>query len=217
MPSAVDTPTGSAMADDAMAFRHLLHEVASHVTGLGLTLEMFGEPGVPPEDTAAMVGTARGALDDLRYLIADIGELRRFLHKHGSVHRERVETVELLADLEKSGVRVAQTPNGVPAPPAVCADRAVIGFVLQLMARSCRRAAGVDVEASAVLMGGRFVRVEVWAIYDEATTGTRRSLEKAPMVVDHFCSAIARDLGGRFVREQSRNGQRVGFVLAVAS
>ena len=199
-------------ADDARAFRHLLHEVASHVTGLGLTLDMLGEPGTTVDDTMAMVTTARGALDDLRYLISDVGELTRFLHRHGPLQTDVVAVADLLSDLEQDEVHV-RAP--APALPALRADRAVIGYTLQHLVKACRRAQRVEVTASAAPAGAGFVRVDVCIAYGEHPGG-RRALEKAPMVVDHFCAAVARDLGGQFVREQSKTGQRVGFALPVA-
>jgi len=205
-------PADARQADDARAFRHLLHEVASHVTGLGLTLEMLGEPGIPPEDTAAMVVTARGALDDLRHLIADVGELTRFLHRRGPLQPEPVDPADLLAELEQIGVTIRRVDG---LPPRVRADRAVIAFILHLLVKTCRRLPGVEIAASAAAEGAGFVCVEVSAVYPD-DPGVRRVLEKAPMVVDHFCNAVARDLGGQFVREQSKTGQRVGFVLPVS-
>ena len=199
-------------ADNALAFRHLLHEVASHVTGLGLTLEMLGEPGATADDTIAMAATARGALDDLRHLIADVGELTRFLHRHGPLQLERVEVADLLADLAHDRIGTAERPD--MTVPAVFADRMVVGFILQLLAKACRRLPGVEVTASAAAVGAGFVRIEVSAVYPDRP-GVRRALEKAPMVVDHFCAAVAREMTGEFVREQSKTGQRAGFVLPV--
>jgi hypothetical protein len=214
MATAVQHPSSDrAQADDAVAFRHLLHEVASHITGLGLTLEMLGEPGIPPEDTTAMLLTARSALDDLRYLIADVGELTRFLRKHGARMAEKIEAGELLADLERGGVPLEAAQSA--ALPPIRADRAVVTFVLQMMAKTCRRKPGVAVTGAAVPVGTGFVRIEVRASYPE-DPHVRRALEKAPLVVDHFCNAIARDVGGRFVREHAPDGQRIGFVLPVA-
>jgi hypothetical protein len=156
--------------------------------------------------------TARGALDDLRHLISDIGELTRFLHRRGPLQPEVVEVADLLAEFEQADVPVRR---GSDAPlPAVRADRVVIGFVLQLLVKTCRRVPGVEVTASAAPVGPGFVCVDVHAVYPDQP-GVRRALEKAPMVVDHFCTAVARDLGGQFVREQSKTGQRVGFVLPV--
>jgi len=207
-----DTAADARQADDAQAFRHLLHEVASHVTGLGLTLELLGEPGTTPEDTAAMAMTARGALDDLRHLISDVGELTRFLHRHGPINAEPVAVTDLLADLEQDGIRLC---TSIPALPAVRTDRAVVGFTLHHLIKACGRVRSVEATASARRAGAGFVCVDVCVTYGDQPGG-RRTLEKAPMVIDHFCAAVARDLGGQFVREQSKTGQRVGFMLPVA-
>jgi hypothetical protein len=211
-------PAPASTHDDAtMAFRHLLHEVASHVTGLGLTLEMLGEPELTVEDTSTMVRTARGALDDLRHLVADVGEMTRFLHRHGPLQADSFTARDVLTDLA-SGVAEptgAETPLDVVLDVPLCADRVVIAFILHVLAKSCRRLPGVEVTTSAASVGDGFVRIEIAAQYGERPQ--RRTLEKAPLVVDHFCSLVARDVGGRFVREQSPAGQRVGFVLPVAS
>lgn len=207
-----DTRADARQADDAQAFRHLLHEVASHVTGLGLTLDMLGEPATSIEDTTAMVITARGSLDDLRHLISDVGELTRFLHRHGPLNTDVVAVTDLLTDLEQDGIHVCAP---TPALPAIRADRVVIGFTLQHLVKACRRVHSVEATASAAAVGAGLVGVDVCVAYGDQPGG-RRALEKAPMVVDHFCAAVARDLGGQFVREQSTTGQRVGFVLPVA-
>ena len=217
MPTSADATeprTDTRQADDARAFRHLLHEVASYVSGLGLTLEMLGEPGTPPEDTAAMVLTARGALDGLRHLIADVGELTRFLHRHGPLQAEVVEVQDLLGDLAQDGVAIRGDGSAAPPLPPVRADRSVIGFILHQAVKGCRRVPGVEVTASAARAGAGFVLVEVCAVYADQGGG-RGALEKSPMVLDHYCNAVARDLGARFVREQSKTGQRAGFVLPV--
>jgi hypothetical protein len=204
--------------DATMAFRHLLHEVASHVTGLGLTLEMLGEPGLTADDTATMVTTARVALDDLRRLVGDVGELTRFLHRHGAIRAETLTARDVLAELADP----APPPAAVPPPPDAVldaplrADRVVVSFVMRLLARSCRRLPGVAVAVSASAVSEDAVRIELTATYTDRSGG-RRSLEKAPLVVDHFCALVARDLDGTFFREQSPAGQRVGFVLAVAT
>jgi hypothetical protein len=220
--SPTDAGTGAEtqqQADATMAFRHLLHEVASYVTGLGLTLEMLGEPGLTPDDTSAMVKTARGSLDDLRRLIGEVGELTRFLHRHGPLQPEPVTARQVLTELHAATPGSGHTD---PAPPDAVldaplrADRVVVVFILQLLAKNCRRLPGVIVTASALPANEHSVRIEVAAAYGDAPCG-RRSLEKAPLVVDHFCAKVAQDLGGEFVREQSPAGQRVGFVLPVAT
>ena len=202
------------------AFRHLLHDVASRVTGLGMTLDLLNHVGELSGEPAELVAEARQAANTLRHLIADLGELGVFISRRGEARLSVVRPVDLLGELRTAG------PSGMPksiaiecddALPSLSVDRVQIGYALALLARASWRHDGAAPIVRASVAEGNAVWLDVVVKRpSEGGDDDRWPYDKPPYSLDHLCQALAEASGGSFERAVTPSERIVRFVFPVA-
>jgi hypothetical protein len=208
-------------ATELGAFKHLLHDVASRVTGIGMTLDLLNHLGDLTGESAELVSEARRAADTLRHLIGDLGELSAFVSKRGDVRLADVRPIDLLRDLRGAG------PSGMPPAiaiecseslPAVVADRALLGYGLALLARASWRHNGQPPIVRASMQESNAVSFDVAVSRPcEGGANDRWPYDKPPYSIDHVITTVAEMCGGRFDRDVTPAERLVRVVLPVAS
>jgi hypothetical protein len=205
---------------EAGAFRHLLHDVASRVTGLGMTLDLLNHTGELSGESAELVNEARQAANTLRHLIADLGELGVFMSRRAEARPSVVRPADLLAELRSAG------PSGMPpsivvecadALPSLVVDRVQIGYAFALLARAAWRHNDVPPVVRATVVDGNAVALDV--VVTRPSMGgddDRWPYDKPPYSLDHLCEALAQASGGRFERVVTERERIVRFVFPVA-
>jgi signal transduction histidine kinase len=195
---------------DAQAFRHLLHDVSSRVSGLGLMIDLLEPETAPTPDIRETMERARQASDNLRQVIADLGELSRFLSRRPVASRETVSVRALLneaADAARAHVSGAVTVECLDGLGSLSVDPELMTYLVGLLIRAYGR-------------DGRPVRVAAWS----APSGDDLTLrvvvdgpgESLSYVLEYVSGAAAAAHGGEF--QQIANGSQRGvmFTLPVA-
>jgi hypothetical protein len=149
---------------DAQAFRHLLHDVSSRVSGLGLMLDLL-EPDAATPDTRETLEEARHAADNLRHVVTDLGELSRFLARRPVAARESVPARALLDEAADAARGHISGPITVECPEslgAVWIDPELMTYLIGLLIRAHGRdGRPVRLTASAGSGDGLTVRIVV--------------------------------------------------------
>src|SRR5919204_5183370 len=123
---------------DAQAFRHLLHDVSSRVSGLGLMLDLL-EPDAGTPETRETLEEARQAADNLRHVISELGELSRFLARRPVAARETVASRALVDEAADAARGHTSGPITVHCPEslgAVRVDPELMTYLIGLLIRA---------------------------------------------------------------------------------
>ena len=191
---------------DAQAFRHLLHDVSSRVSGLGLMLDLVEPDAAATPDTRETLEGARQAADNLRHVISELGELSRFLARR-PVHARETVAVRALVDEAADAARGhIPGPISVECPEslgAVWVDPELMTYLIGLLIRAHGR-------------DGRPVRVAV-----SAGSGDGLSLrivvegpgDSLSYVLGYISAAALDAHGGDF--EQIATGSERGVMLTL--
>jgi hypothetical protein len=208
-------------AAEAGAFRHLLHDVASRITGLGMTLDLLHQAGEVSGEPAELVNEARQATVTLRHLVSDLGELGAFMARRGPSRPTPVRPVDLLRELRAAG------PSGMPRAvslecaetlPPVMIDRALVGYLLAILARASWRHNGETPLVRGSLLDGAAVAFDVIVVRpSEASASDRWPYDKPPYSLDHLCADVVQGSGGRFERLVTSSERIVRIAFPIAS
>ncbi len=124
---------------DAQAFRHLLHDVSSRVSGLGLMLDLVEPDAAATPDTRETLEGARQAADNLRHVISELGELSRFLARRPVAARETVPARALVDEAADAARAHIPGPVSVECPEslgAVWVDPELMTYLIGLLIRA---------------------------------------------------------------------------------
>ena len=124
---------------DAQAFRHLLHDVSSRVSGLGLMLDLVEPDAAATPDTRETLEGARQAADNLRHVISELGELSRFLARRPVTARETVPARALVDEAADAARGHIPGPVSVECPEslgAVWVDPELMTYLIGLLIRA---------------------------------------------------------------------------------
>jgi hypothetical protein len=190
-------------ATEAGAFRHLLHDVASRISGLGMTLDLLNQAGELSGEAAELASEARQAALTLRHLVSDLGELGAFLARRGPTRSSPVRPVDLLREVRAAG------PSGMPPAisvecdetlPSIVIERALVGYLLAVFARaSWRQNDETPLVRGSLVDGG--VALDVVVVRPTAEgVADRWPYDKPPYSLDHVCADVVQGSAGRFER-----------------
>jgi hypothetical protein len=194
---------------DAQAFRHLLHDVSSRVSGLGLMLDLVEPDAAATPDTRETLEGARQAADNLRHVISELGELSRFLARRPVAARESVPARALVDEAAGAARGHVSGPITVECPEslgAVWIDPELMTYLMGLLIRAHGR-------------DGRPVRVTVSAGSGEdlsvriAVDGPGDNLS---YVLGHISAAALAAHGGNFEHITHAAERGVTLTLPVA-
>jgi signal transduction histidine kinase len=189
---------------DAQAFRHLLHDVSSRVSGLGLMLDLIDPETALTQDGRDTIEGARVAADNLRHVISDLGELSRFLARRPVSTREHVAArglVDEAADAARAHISGPIAVDCPDNPGAVWVDQELMTYLIGLLIRTLGRdGRPVRLAVSADAEDGLALRVTVDGPGDNLS-----------YVLEYISASAASAHGGTF--EQIVNGTTRGVML----
>jgi hypothetical protein len=189
---------------DHQAFGHLLHDVAGRVSALGLLMDTF-EPqtdALSAEDCETIEGLRRAA-DDLRRLVATLGELTRTAVRHGNLQLRDEKAGTLLRRALDSAIEdgIDLTVSLEQTDMVTYADARLITLLLRTLLRQLGHGP-VPVSLSASSGKGT---VCFTVSVDRAVSGSH--------TLDHFYNRIAATCGGSFSWVASGRGRTAVVTL----
>ena len=192
---------------DDQAFGHLLHDVAGRVSALGLLMDTF-EPqtdALSAEDYETIEGLRRAA-DELRRLIATLGELARTATRHGSLQLRDEKAGTLLRRTLDSAIEdgLDLSVSLEQADLVTYADARLVALLLRTLLRQLGHG---PVPVSLNVSAGTGT-VCFTASVDRAVSGSH--------TLDHFYNRLAAACGGSFSWVASGRG-RMAVVTLPAS
>lgn len=193
---------------DPQAFGHLLHDVASRVSSLGLLVDTF-EPraGVLSADDRETLEGLRQSTDDLRRFVASLGELAR-TEVRGPGLQLRDERVGGLLRRALDSAIADGIELSVSAGPADLAATADVRLVTTLLRALLRQ------------LGQRRVPVSLTASSGDGTVCLTVSVERAAgasLTLDYFYHRVANACGGSFAWVADGRGRAAIVTLPAAA
>ena len=189
---------------DAQAFRHLLHDVSSRVSGLGLMLDLLEPEATATPDTRETIEGARLAADNLRHVVSELGELSRFLARRPVATREHVPARALFDEATDAARAHISGPITLDCPEslgAVWVDPELMTYLIGLLIRAHGRD-GRPVRMSAAADSGDGLTLRI------VVDGPGDSLS---YVLEYISAAATAAHGGVF--QQISNGSERGVML----
>jgi K+-sensing histidine kinase KdpD len=189
---------------DPHAFGHLLHDVAGRVSALGLLMDTF-EPqadALSADDRETLEGLRRAA-DELRRLVATLGELTRTTVHHGSLQPRDEKAGTLLRRALDAAIEdgIDLSVSLDETDMVAYADARLVTLLLRTLLRQLGHG---SVPVSLNASGGAST-VCFTVTIDRAATGSH--------TLDHFYNRLAGACGGSFAWVASGRGRTALITL----
>jgi hypothetical protein len=186
--------------DHRQLFRHVLHDVASGISGLGAVLEMMAlEDGPHSEDRAEMLVAARAATERLRVVITGARELAAPFERNGSATPIAVRALLKLVDVQTAHHIIRTSADSDALDAEVAGDVTLLAAMIRALVRN----GGDDVEVR-VTADASTVRFDIRARARRAITSH---------TIDYLAECAAARHGTALERTAMADGQSIAITL----